>query len=74
MDKENFGKKPGARIKKIREKKDLSTSEFETYEFSIDRHALSKIENGKTIPSGFTLYKISKILGVPLSELFKDIE
>ena len=74
VDKEDFGKKLGARIRKIREKKGLSSREFESYEFSVDRHALSKIENGKTIPSGFTLYKISKILDISLSELLRDID
>jgi transcriptional regulator with XRE-family HTH domain len=74
LDKEKFNKKLGDRIRLLREKKGLSSRDFETYDSSIDRHALSKIENGKTIPSAFTLYKISQVLEMSLSELLKGID
>lgn len=58
----------------LRENKGISTRDFETYEQSIDRHALSRIENGVTIPSAYTLYKIAHVLNVSLSELLKNID
>ena len=73
MEKEEFGQKLGERIRALREKKGISSRDFETYDESIDRHALSKIENGNTIPSAFTLYRIARVLDVSLSELFRDI-
>lgn len=74
MEKNQFGKKLGARIRVLREKKGMSTREFETYEKSFDRHSLSKIENGVKVPNAFTLYRIAQILEVPLADLFKDID
>lgn len=74
MDKKQFGKKLGARIRAIREKKGISIREFETYEKSVDKQALSKIELGHTVPNAHTLYRIAQILEVPLADLFKDID
>ncbi len=74
LDKDQFAKKLGERIRNLREKKGISSREFETYDESMDRHALSKIENGLTIPSAFTLYRISRILKVSVSDFFNDFE
>jgi transcriptional regulator with XRE-family HTH domain len=74
LEKDEFAIKLGERIRKLREKKGISVRDFETYDNSMDRHALSKIENGHTIPSAFTLYRISKVIGVSVSEFFKEIE
>jgi len=74
LDKNQFGKKLGTRIRTLREKKGISVREFETYENSVDRQALSKIENGITVPTAYTLYKIAQILEVSVSDLLKDID
>jgi len=74
LEKNQFGKKLGSRIRALREKKGISIREFETYEKSVTRQVLSKIENGSTIPTAYTLYRIAQILEVPLSDLFKDID
>lgn len=71
--KEEFGKKLGERLRALREKKGISLREFETFDESMDRHALSKIENGQSVPSAFTLYRIARVLDVHLEEFFKDL-
>jgi transcriptional regulator with XRE-family HTH domain len=69
-----FSKKLGGRIRELREKKGISLREFELLDKSIDRHALSKIENGITVPSVFTLYRIAKIVDVQLGDFFKNLK
>jgi transcriptional regulator with XRE-family HTH domain len=64
----------GRRIKQIRLSKGFSLKYFESFDNSIDRHRLSKIENGKTIPSIYTLMKIGVILDVEIKEFFKKID
>lgn len=73
LDKEAFGKRLGDRLRLLREKKGISLREFETYEGSIERQALSKIEKGEHIPTAFTLYRIALILGVKVEDFFKDL-
>ncbi|GCC53228.1 XRE family transcriptional regulator [Chryseotalea sanaruensis] len=62
----------GQRIREARVKKGLSLKDFETYENSIERGNLSEIENGNTLPSVYTLYKIAQILGVKISDFIKE--
>lgn len=57
VDKAQFSKNLGDRIRKVREKKRIGIRDFETQEESIDRQALSRIENGLTVPSAYTLLK-----------------
>jgi transcriptional regulator with XRE-family HTH domain len=64
----------GKRIKQIRLSKGFSLKYFESFDNSIDRHRLSKIENGKTIPSIYTLLKIGNLLDVEINEFFKKIK
>lgn len=72
-DKEKFARALGSRIRSIREAKNVSQKEFEAIEPSVDRHQLSKIENGKTIPSSYTVYKIAKALKVGADEFFSGL-
>lgn len=62
----------GQRIREIREKKGISLKEFETFENSIERGNLSEIENGNSLPSVYTLYKIAQVLGVKISDFIKE--
>jgi transcriptional regulator with XRE-family HTH domain len=74
LGKDEFGQKLGERLRALREKKGISLREFETFDESMDRHALSRIENGQTVPNTYTLYRILFVIGVPMSELFKEME
>lgn len=71
INKEKFQKDLGKRIREIREKKGISLKEFETFDGSVDRSVLSKIENGQKAANTYTLYKIAQVLGVELAEFFK---
>ena len=73
-EKEKYSKALGKRIRSLRESKDISIKDFEVLEDSIDRHALSRIENGKTTPSTYTLFKICKALNVSQAQLLQGIE
>lgn len=72
LTREKLAKDIGQRIREIREKKGISLKEFETYENSIERGNLSEIENGNTLASVFTLYKIAQILGVKVADFIKE--
>jgi transcriptional regulator with XRE-family HTH domain len=63
----------GKQIRQIRLSKGFSLKYFESIDNSIDRHRLSKIENGKTLPSLYTLLRISIHLNVELKDFFKRI-
>jgi transcriptional regulator with XRE-family HTH domain len=64
----------GKQIRQIRLSRGFSLKYFESIDNSIDRHRLSKIENGKTLPSIYTLLKIGIHLNVELREFFKRIK
>ena len=70
----NIAKVLGERIRLLREKRGISLKHFESKEYSIDRHALSDIEKGKKIPNFYTLYRISKVLGIPLEEFVSKLK
>lgn len=72
-EKEAFFNALGAHIKKIREEKGLSLRDMEL-EGDLDRHALSKIENGKLHFSAYSLKKIADVLEISLEELFKGFK
>lgn len=69
ISREKFAKDLGKRIREIRSKKGISLKTFESLDNSIDRHALSRIENGSTLPS---LYRIAMILAVNVKDFFPD--
>lgn len=74
MEKQKFTKALGARIKTLRESKGISLRELESYDDSIDKSTLSKIENGHGNPTVYNLYRISKLLDIPLEEFVKDLK
>ncbi|MBX2828239.1 MAG: helix-turn-helix domain-containing protein [Flavobacteriaceae bacterium] len=63
-----YFKELGARIKHLREEKDIDQKSF-AFECGIGRTQLYMIENGKTNPRLLTLMKIAKALEVPLKKL-----
>jgi transcriptional regulator with XRE-family HTH domain len=70
MTKDQLSKKVGKRIVELRIKKDLNQSDL-ARACGKDRQAIEKIENGKVNSTTYTLYVISKALGVDLYELLK---
>ena len=67
-------KKLGKRIKDLRTNKIHLSQEKFALKIDMDRTYLSSVEAGKRNISIDNLEKISKGLGVSLSELFKNIE
>lgn len=63
----------GTHIKILREKKAISLRELEL-RGDLDRHTLSKIENGKLHCGAYSLKKICEALEISLEELFKGFE
>ena len=72
LTREKLAKEIGQRIREMREKKGISLKEFETFENSIERGNLSEIENGNSLPSVFTLYKIAQVIGCKISDFIKE--
>jgi transcriptional regulator with XRE-family HTH domain len=71
-DKDKFFKQFGAHIKKIRKEKGLSIREMEL-RGDIDRHTLSKIENGKLNCGVYSVKKLCDALEISMEELFKGL-
>ena len=63
--------KIGEKVKKVREAKGLSQKQV-ALSINMDQSQYSKVEKGKTDPTCSTLEKISKALGMELSELFRS--
>jgi len=73
-EKEKYSRALGKRIRSVREAKKISIKDFETLQEYIDRHNLSKIENGKKTITAPTLFIICRALKVTQSELLLGIE
>ncbi len=67
---EDYSKKLGRNLKRIRTKKDVTQTEI-ARKLSVDRSFVSNIENGKNNPTLSTLTSLAKALDVPVDELFK---
>ncbi len=71
--KEDIKHKLGRNIKVERIRKYLSQEQFaEMIDMSVSY--VSKLEQGLTSPTAIVLYKMSKILNIPMEEFFKDID
>ena len=69
MEKDEFVKKVGVRIRNKREEKKL-TLETLASQAGIDYSQLSRIENGRINTSIYSAYNIAKALGISITELF----
>lgn len=65
-----YFQKLGAKIKRLREEKDIDQKSF-AFDCEIGRTQLYMIENGKTNPRLLTLIKISRGLEISIDELLK---
>jgi transcriptional regulator with XRE-family HTH domain len=67
-EEEKYFKKLGAKIRKLREEKNLDQKAF-ALDCEISRTQLHMIENGKTNPRLLTLIKIANALEISVSKL-----
>lgn len=65
--------KIGQRIKKLREKAEMSQKDL-AYTADLDRSYIASIENGQRNVSIINIEKIAVALGVSLKEMFNDSE
>ena len=70
MTKNQLSKKIGKKVVELRTQKGLNQSDL-ARACGKDRQAIEKIENGKVNSTTYTLYTISKAVGVDLFELLK---
>jgi transcriptional regulator with XRE-family HTH domain len=68
-EKQDFKTAFGLHLKKVREGKGMSQREMEL-EGDLDRHIISKFENGKTGPTLYSVKKICTVLNVSMEEFF----
>ena len=61
------------RLKRLRESQNLSQGDIQE-RTGLFRCYLSRLENGRTVPSIETLEKLARALGVPLHQLFTEDE
>ena len=64
-------KKTGLFIKQLREQKGFSQNDLARM-LNISRQAISKWERDITLPSVFTLFKLSTIFGITIDEFLED--
>lgn len=69
MNKKEFQKALGQRIKQLREDKNITQTEL-AYRCEIERSNMNRIEAGNTNPSSFLVYTIAKKLEIELPELY----
>ncbi len=73
MKKERLNLIIGNRIRALREKNGFNQYDF-AYECEVSDAYYGRIERGEHSPSMTILYKITKTLGISLSDFFVDIE
>ena len=68
VNKEETNKKIGDRIKELRTQKGWSQSDL-ARACDKDRQAIERLENGKTNPTIFSLFEVSKALNIKVKDL-----
>lgn len=66
-----FLAKLGAKIRKVRKEKSLSLDKLAAL-CDYEKANLSRIESGKTNTTILTLYTLSRVMGVKVSDFFED--
>jgi len=72
LNKEEFVKKIGAKIREARIDKNMTIEEL-AFDCEIEYVQLSRIELGKINTSIYHIYKISYSLSIPLMDVFKHL-
>lgn len=73
MGKERINVSFGNKIRRLRENSGYNQYDF-AFECGISEAYYGRIERGEYSPTLKLIYKISKTLGIPLSELLKDVD
>jgi putative transcriptional regulator len=73
MDQAKFSKAVGHRIAILRNKKGFTQRELSKLA-NVSRERISNFENGKAIPSSYSLYKIAETLDVSLDTLCGSLD
>lgn len=68
MDKREFQRHIGQRIKALRESKNISQSQLAAM-CNFEKSNMNRLEAGNTNPTAYTLYKIAQNLRVSLSQI-----
>lgn len=63
----------GLNVRKAREAEGISQFDL-ALESDLHRNMIDLIERGQTMPTVFTIYKISEALKIEFSELLKDVK
>jgi transcriptional regulator with XRE-family HTH domain len=69
LSKKEFTAEVGKRIKKWREKRNMSQEEL-AYHAGLYRTYIGHLENARYSPSAYILYKIAKVLKVQVSDFY----
>jgi len=69
MTKQEFQKKLGAHIAKLRKEKNLSQVQFSDL-LDKEKQNINRLENGGTNPSSWLVYEIAEVLGVHPAQIF----
>nr|WP_153017947.1 helix-turn-helix transcriptional regulator [Leptospira santarosai] len=70
MNSDEFRKKLGKRIQKLRISSGLTQEQMDEGEFSVHYRTIQEIESGRANPTVNTLFRISKRLKIKPQELF----
>ena len=73
MKKEEFLKKLGGNIKKLRSEKGLTQAEL-ARRCEKERASIERIENGKINPSAYVLYEVAKGGELNIKDFFEGVE
>lgn len=69
MEKIRFQRRLGKQIASLRREKGLSQTDF-GHLIEMEKQNVNRLENGRTNPTAFTLYKIAIALEIPLVKIF----
>jgi len=69
LSKKEFTKEVGKRIKKWREKRNVSQEDL-AHRAGLYRTYVGHLENARYSPSAYVLYKLARVLRVEISEFF----
>ncbi|MBI4931958.1 MAG: helix-turn-helix transcriptional regulator [Bacteroidetes bacterium] len=73
LRKENIRKKFGKHIRKLRQDRKISAVELASSS-NMEKSHFSRLENGGTMPTLYTLIKISEALEIPFDQLLKEFK
>ena len=70
MEQEQFTKRLGKRITKVREQKELTQSELARM-MSLPRQNINRLESGTVNPTAYTIYQLARVMKVDICDLIE---